>query len=331
MYKYEYDLKDHLGDTRVTTTWNSSDATQMTPYNVGKNDYYAFGYVIQSTQYNIAPKNEYLYNHKELQEETGLYDYGARFYDPVSGRWTTPDPSSDDQGQEIDSPYGYVADNPTVRNDPDGKIWNYIVGAVIGAAVDYGTHAAANYYANSKLPENQRINPWTQNINLVSIGTSAATGALTSGASAFEGSVAKLGLKVVTTVVNNVAEVKTTKDGLTATFKSNVVNIAKNTAIDLAADGLTSTGGKVAGAIVNKIGDNTIQKAANKVLTSRNSVSNALKSTGLSSAIGRDIRNGQRVLAKQIVTAVKTAYSSRLNAKISSTTSAIKDKTDVKQ
>ncbi|MDN3580325.1 DUF6443 domain-containing protein, partial [Mucilaginibacter flavus] len=92
VYKYEYDLKDHLGDTRITTTWNSSDATQMTPYNVGKSDYYAFGYVIQSTQYNIAPKNEYLYNHKELQEETGLYDYGARFYDPVIGRWTTPDP-----------------------------------------------------------------------------------------------------------------------------------------------------------------------------------------------------------------------------------------------
>jgi RHS repeat-associated protein len=120
VYKYEYDLKDHLGDTRMTTTWNASDATQMTPYNIGKTDYYAFGYVIQSTQYNIAPKNEYLYNHKELQEETGLYDYGARFYDPVIGRWGVVDPMVED-GQETTSPYGYVFDDPIKLTDPDGK------------------------------------------------------------------------------------------------------------------------------------------------------------------------------------------------------------------
>jgi len=120
VYKYEYDLKDHLGDTRVTTTWNASDPTQMTPYNVQKNDYYAFGYIIQSTAYSIFPKNEYLYNHKELQEETGYYDYGARFYDPAAGRWMAVDPLVED-GQESTSPYGYVFDNPIRLTDPDGK------------------------------------------------------------------------------------------------------------------------------------------------------------------------------------------------------------------
>jgi RHS repeat-associated protein len=119
VYKYEYDLKDHLGNTRITTTWNASDATQMTPYNVQRNDYYAFGYTIPSTQYSIFPKNQYLYNHKELQDETGLYDYGARFYDPVIGRWGVVDPHAEKYATL--SPYNYVADNPLMFVDVDGR------------------------------------------------------------------------------------------------------------------------------------------------------------------------------------------------------------------
>jgi RHS repeat-associated protein len=117
-YKYEYDLKDHLGDTRLTTTWNPADVNQLTPLTLQRNDYYAFGYTIQSTQYAVYPKNQYLYNHKELQEETWLYDYGARQYDPAIGRWTSVDPLA---GKSMRwSPYNYVEDNPVIKVDPDG-------------------------------------------------------------------------------------------------------------------------------------------------------------------------------------------------------------------
>jgi RHS repeat-associated protein len=118
-YVYEYDLKDHLGNTRVTMTWDPLDATQLTPKILQRNDYYAFGYTIQSLQGNIpSPKNEYLYNGKELQEETGYYDYGARFYDPVIGRWTSVDPLAE-KGRRW-SPYNYGDDNPIRNIDPDG-------------------------------------------------------------------------------------------------------------------------------------------------------------------------------------------------------------------
>jgi hypothetical protein len=47
-----------------------------------------------------------------------MYDYGARFYDPVIARWTSVDPHADRyQGW---SPYNYTEDNPIANTDPNG-------------------------------------------------------------------------------------------------------------------------------------------------------------------------------------------------------------------
>ena len=41
---------------------------------------------------NGAWNSPYLFNSNELDEETGLYYYGARYLNPTNGRWLSVDP-----------------------------------------------------------------------------------------------------------------------------------------------------------------------------------------------------------------------------------------------
>jgi len=117
-YAYEYQLKDHLGNTRVTFQPNGS-ATTTTQVA----EYYPFG----SSYLPVSPagSNKYLYNGKEKQDDVlsgtvlDWYDYGARFYDPAIGRWNTPDPLA--LKKIWQSPYVYCSNNSINRIDPDGK------------------------------------------------------------------------------------------------------------------------------------------------------------------------------------------------------------------
>ena len=88
-------------------------------------DYYAFG--LEHTPKAKENENRYLYNGKELQDETfaggvrlGWYDYGWRFYDPQLGRFHTVDPMAE-KYYSI-SPYAYCANNPIRFVDPTGMI-----------------------------------------------------------------------------------------------------------------------------------------------------------------------------------------------------------------
>lgn len=61
----------------------------------------------------------YKFSGKELDEETGLYYYGARYYDPKVSIWLSVDPLAEEYPNI--GGYTYCANNPINIIDPDGR------------------------------------------------------------------------------------------------------------------------------------------------------------------------------------------------------------------
>ncbi|NML71183.1 RHS repeat-associated core domain-containing protein [Chryseobacterium sp. RP-3-3] len=115
--RYIYQYRDHLGNARVSFAKNIEGALEVTD----TNNYYPFGLnhiqgMLSSSK--LGSYYSYKYNGKELQE-TGMYDYGARFYMPDLGRWGVIDPLAEKMTRH--SPYNYAFNNPLRFIDPDGR------------------------------------------------------------------------------------------------------------------------------------------------------------------------------------------------------------------
>jgi RHS repeat-associated protein len=94
-------------------------------------EYFPFGesWVEESTNTQRTP---YLFSGKELDEETGLYYYGARYYDPRTSQFISTDPLlQSSPGSATTMPalislYAYAANNPLRYTDPSGGILKII-------------------------------------------------------------------------------------------------------------------------------------------------------------------------------------------------------------
>jgi len=80
-----------------------------------KRDYWPYG--VEEVAAGDQVLN-YRFSGKELDSGTGLYYFGARYYDAELGRWLAPDPHSDKYSSL--SPYAYCGNNPIVFIDPTG-------------------------------------------------------------------------------------------------------------------------------------------------------------------------------------------------------------------
>ena len=136
---------DHLGSTSYVTDTNGKLYEHI--------QYFPFGETWVQQAHNTE-RTPYQYTSKELDEETGLYYYGARYYDPRTSVWQSADPvlgkylPTGNREQDARLPglggvfttpnlglYTYTHQNPVRLIDPDGR---EAIGAVVKLLIKGG-------------------------------------------------------------------------------------------------------------------------------------------------------------------------------------------------
>lgn len=123
---------DHLGSSSVVTNAAGTKVQSLA--------YYPYGKTRASTgSIDVHHK----YTSQELDDSTGLYFYNARYYDPVLGRFISPDSIiPNPHNPQALNRYSYVLNNPLNLIDPSGhsfkdwwkKEWRKVAGAVVVVA-----------------------------------------------------------------------------------------------------------------------------------------------------------------------------------------------------
>ncbi len=139
--RYWFYIKDWQGNNRVIVG-GISDASATSSGGMLNNPtmtllqakdvnvYYPYG--TRFSDVFATTTDRYQYSGKEFDRMNGLdlYDFHARQYDPVLGRFTTPDPLSEKYYHL--SPYAYCASNPLRYIDPTGKVLIFVNGMHFG-------------------------------------------------------------------------------------------------------------------------------------------------------------------------------------------------------
>ena len=104
---------DHLGGLNIATDGAGNKVQTVF--------YYPYG----ETRVNTGSVDlHYKFTGKEIDRESGLYYYGARYYDPVIGRFISPDSVVQSPGDpQMFNRYSYAANNPLANIDPTGHSW----------------------------------------------------------------------------------------------------------------------------------------------------------------------------------------------------------------
>jgi RHS repeat-associated protein len=104
--------KDHLGSSTVMTSYPDGMEIETA-------EYLPFGLSRTQTGTEVT---YYKFTDKELDAETGLYNYDARLYDPVVGIFISADSIVPDPfDSQMLNRYAYTRNNPLIYTDPTGN------------------------------------------------------------------------------------------------------------------------------------------------------------------------------------------------------------------
>ncbi len=127
---------DHLGSVDLQTDGSGNLLHRFA--------YRPFG-EFAGTDSGYAQGEGYYFNDQHFEPETGMYFYKSRFYDPVLGRFMSPDMSvpSLASSQALNR-YSYVYNAPINYTDPSGNLPWLAVAIIAGALIGGGSAAIAS-------------------------------------------------------------------------------------------------------------------------------------------------------------------------------------------
>jgi RHS repeat-associated protein len=141
---------DHLGSTSYITTRNGSISQHV--------EYIAFGEVLLE-EHSSSYSSPYLFNGKELDRETNLSYYGARYLDMKTSLWLNVDPLAE-KHPNIGG-YVYCINNPILLKDPDGRD---PITAILEGLTAFGIEAGLDFMTNL-IVKGQNTDKAFENIN----------------------------------------------------------------------------------------------------------------------------------------------------------------------
>ncbi len=100
-------IHDHCGHVSVLIDLQAKQFAEGYVYS-------AFG---EQQRYGSGTTNPWHFSSKRYDPESGWVYFGRRYYDPATGRWTTPDPIGFADGPNL---YAYVKNNPLTHFDAYG-------------------------------------------------------------------------------------------------------------------------------------------------------------------------------------------------------------------